>query len=167
MFSKRGYEATIEDLEWIVNNDKKSKFELIIEDEDYFIRMSQPKSKKAQNESNQMFDPIHPEELLFCIHGTDLQLWESILQSGLRKKNELHIYFTSNEDNAFGENCDLLIYLDVKKALASGLELYRRSNDVIVSPGFDGVIAAIYFEKVVNAVDMEVIYSNTDERNAD
>ena len=45
---------------------------------------------------------------------------------------------------------EILIYLDVEKALADGIKLFRSANNVILSPGINGIIPAKYFLKVVD-----------------
>jgi len=155
LFNKRGYEATIEDLQWIVENDNKSRFKMIREGGEWLLRANQGHSMPGID-ANQIFDPIQPGELSTCIHGTYRKFWSSILQNGLNKMNRLHIHFTPSEvvtsdaRSGFRQNCDILIYLDVEKALADGIKLFRSANNVILSPGINGIIPAKYFLKVVD-----------------
>ena len=45
---------------------------------------------------------------------------------------------------------DILIYLDIEKAIKDGIEFYVSKNGVILSPGNqDGIIDVRYFKDVV------------------
>jgi 2'-phosphotransferase len=94
------------------------------------------------------------------VHGTFHSTWPVILQSGgLRCMGRNHIHFATgpslesvlavnNEDNAQGSKPDesrvisgmrrdaqVLIYIDVRKALAAGVPFWRSENGVILSEG--------------------------------
>ncbi|CAI0439473.1 unnamed protein product [Linum tenue] len=45
-------------------------------------------------------------------------------------------------------NVNVLIFLNVKKALEDGMKLYISENKVILTEGFDGVVPVKYFEKI-------------------
>jgi len=48
------------------------------------------------------------------------------------------------------KNCNVFIYVDLKKALEDGFSFFRSQNGVILSPGNDrGILPIRYFEKVV------------------
>ncbi|KAH8962732.1 hypothetical protein BDL97_05G115600 [Sphagnum fallax] len=46
-------------------------------------------------------------------------------------------------------SADILIYLDVEKALKGGMKLYMSENRVILTEGFDGSIPPEYFDRVL------------------
>uniref|UniRef100_A0A0R0FIL3 2'-phosphotransferase n=1 Tax=Glycine max TaxID=3847 RepID=A0A0R0FIL3_SOYBN len=46
------------------------------------------------------------------------------------------------------QDVNVLIFLDVRKALEEGMKLYISDNKVILTEGFDGVVPAKYFEKI-------------------
>merc|ERR1719411_136876 len=83
-----------------------------------------------------------------------------------------HIHFTPSlvqtqeAKSGFRSSCNVLIFLDVPFAMHKGLELYRSSNNVILSPGFDGVISPIFFEKVVDRYSDEIIFTNKEKKQA-
>jgi len=91
------------------------------------------------------------------VHGTYLRHWPSILKKGLLaggmkgEKFRNHVHFATglpqdgNVISGMRKSCELAIYLDVILALGQGLPLYRSANDVILSPGFDGVVPAKLF----------------------
>jgi len=45
-------------------------------------------------------------------------------------------------------SCDVIIEVDVEKAMKAGIEFQRSSNNVILSKGINGIIPPIYFKKV-------------------
>ena len=56
--------------------------------------------------------------------------------------------------------CELLIYIDTAKAMTEGCAFFRSANNVILSPGFDGIIPCKYFAKVVDRHSGNVIFHN-------
>ena len=71
-----------------------------------------------------------------------------------------HIHFAITEDIVKGNtkqsgirsNCELLIYLDMAKAMADGIDFYMSDNKVVLSEGVgqDGLIEAKYFKKIID-----------------
>lgn len=52
--------------------------------------------------------------------------------------------------------CDILVYLDVAKALKNGLPLFLSSNNVVLSPGSEnGIVPMEYFKYVLNVKDLK------------
>jgi len=48
-------------------------------------------------------------------------------------------------------NCEIAIYIDVKKAMLDGIKFYRSTNNVILSPGDEsGFLKPKYFSKIVD-----------------
>jgi 2'-phosphotransferase len=48
-------------------------------------------------------------------------------------------------------NCEIAIYIDVKKAMQDGIKFYRSANNVILSPGDEnGFLKPKYFLKIVD-----------------
>ncbi|AQK71872.1 RNA 2'-phosphotransferase Tpt1 / KptA family [Zea mays] len=66
----------------------------------------------------------------------------------------LHIHFSSGlpsdgeVTSGVRQNVNILIHLDVSKALKGGMKLYISDNKVILTEGFDGVVPVKYFERV-------------------
>jgi len=90
-----------------------------------------------------------------CVHGTYWSCWESIKAEGLKPMGRNHVHFAIHVPNT-GEvvsgmraSCEIFIFLDVRKALGAGLKLYRSSNSVLLSRGFDGIIPPEFFLRVV------------------
>ncbi|KAH0980465.1 hypothetical protein GBA52_007642 [Prunus armeniaca] len=52
---------------------------------------------------------------------------------------------------------NVLIYLDVRKALEEGMKFYISENKVILTEGFDGVVPVKYFKKIESWPDRKPI----------
>ncbi|KAK7103661.1 tRNA 2'-phosphotransferase 1-like [Littorina saxatilis] len=68
-----------------------------------------------------------------------------------------HVHFAAGEPGETGVisgmrgSCDLMIYLDLEKALADGLKFFRSANNVILTEGNqDGAVPPDFFMKVIN-----------------
>uniref|UniRef100_A0A1S3Y999 tRNA 2'-phosphotransferase 1 n=1 Tax=Nicotiana tabacum TaxID=4097 RepID=A0A1S3Y999_TOBAC len=89
-----------------------------------------------------------------CVHGTYKKNLESILEHGLKRMKRLHVHFscglpTDGEViSGMRRDVNVLIFLDVRRALEDGMKLYISDNRVILTEGFDGTVPVRYFEKV-------------------
>ncbi|KAH1068326.1 hypothetical protein GLYMA_03G023800v4 [Glycine max] len=87
-----------------------------------------------------------------CVHGTYRKNLESILGSGLKCMKRLHVHFPCglpiDGEVISGNDINVLIFLDVRKALEEGMKLYISDNKVILTEGFKGVVPLKYFEKI-------------------
>jgi 2'-phosphotransferase len=92
-----------------------------------------------------------------CVHGTSAAAWALIRTSGLRRMNRQHVHFATGLPGASGvisgmrAKSEVLIFLDVRRALTAGISLFRSDNGVLLSPGLDGLIPTSLFERVVDA----------------
>lgn len=143
---------TYQDIVYVVSNCKKQRF--AISNDGKFIRANQGHSINV------------PELQLECItlenvpkqviHGTYTQYLDSIIQNGLSRMKRQHIHFTTDLPgknqviSGMRSSCNVLIYLDIKKALHAGYKFYKSDNGVILSPGNEhGIIESQYFEKII------------------
>jgi len=117
---------------------------------------------------------IDPEQLLtritdaaeapVAVHGTYAEVLAPILAGGLRTMARHQVHFAAGEPGAAGvisglrRSAQIGVYLDVAAALADGMVIHRSANNVILTSGFDGVIAPRYFAKVVRLADGTVLY---------
>jgi 2'-phosphotransferase len=132
----------------VLNSDKK-RFEInTLEDGLEYIRAVQGHSMSFIN-ADELLEEIHdPAEVAICIHGTYQKFEESIIREGLSRRTRNHIHFAV--DRPGGEvisgsrlNVDMLIYVDVRRAMKAGHRFYRSVNNVILS---EGPISAEYFQ---------------------
>ncbi|XP_011005894.1 PREDICTED: tRNA 2'-phosphotransferase 1-like isoform X2 [Populus euphratica] len=104
-----------------------------------------------------------PEEITVCVHGTYKKNLDSILESGLKRMQRLHVHFSSGlptDVEVIGgmrRDVNVLIFLDVRKALEEGMKLYISDIRVILTEGFDGTIPIKYFERIESWPDRRPI----------
>ncbi|KAM5554880.1 hypothetical protein ABKV19_023013 [Rosa sericea] len=106
-------------------------------------------------ETERLLKPILSfEEVPVCVHGTYRKNLDSILESGLKCMTRLHVHFASGLPtdgeviSGMRRDVNILIFLDIRKALAEGMKFYISDNKVILTEGFDGVVPVKYFEKI-------------------
>lgn len=159
-------QLTLEDLQEIESSCEKQRFKIIQEDGVYFMRANQGHSIPGINAADLLMQIHDPAEILTCIHGTYKKFWSKIRDTGLNKMTRHNIHFTTSEvqnkesRSGFRKSCDLLIYINTTKAMTEGCTFFRSANNVILSPGFDGIIPCKYFAKVVDRHSGNVIFHN-------
>ena len=94
----------------------------------------------------------------FAVHGTYKQHWNSIKLSGLSRMSRQHIHIAIGEYgdgqviSGMRSTSQLLIYINLAKAMLDGIEFYVSDNDVILTEGVNGgYLPPQYFIKVVDA----------------
>lgn len=147
---------TPQDIEIIVNENAKKRFDLKNDDGVLYIRAAQGHSKVLSDvieEETLLQKIIEPCEV--CVHGTNMKAYEVIKESGLKCMERMHVHFASRDDKSvisgMRSSATVKIYLDMDAAMRDGMEFFRSSNDVILSRGLDGVIDPKYFKNVVFA----------------
>lgn len=97
------------------------------------------------------------------VHGTSMQAWTKIKNTGLSRMNRLHIHMAGGRLGEEGiisgmrANSQVYIYIDYTKALEAEIAFFKSANNVILSAGNqDGLIPPELFLKVENA-DGDVI----------
>ncbi|XP_031269701.1 tRNA 2'-phosphotransferase 1 isoform X2 [Pistacia vera] len=154
---------TVDDIREAVRKDNKQRFSLLEENGELLIRANQGHTITTV-ESESLLKPIlSAEEVPVCVHGTYKKYLESILESGLNRMKRLHVHFSSGLPtdgeviSGMRRDVNVLIFLDVRKALEDGMKLYMSDNRVILTEGFDGVVPVKYFEKVESWPDRRPI----------
>ena len=146
---------SVEDVQRVVSSNDKQRFhmEQNPDNERLWIRANQGHTMRV--EGLELSPIMSTEDCAVVIHGTFSRNWESIQKQGLSRMDRNHIHFAPGEPgdseviSGMRTSCDILIYIDMQKALEEGIEFYRSANNVILSPGDDcGFIAPKYFEKV-------------------
>ena len=140
---------------------KKKRFSMIEEKGGIFL------IRANQGHSSEVGEKLKEDELLtpltkpysVCVHGTTKRNYELIKLSGIKKMARTHIHFSISDDfinsnkqqSGIRSNCQVLIYLNMEKALKDGIKFFISDNKVILSPGIgsEGIIPVEYFEKVV------------------
>ncbi|KAF8057304.1 hypothetical protein N665_1261s0007 [Sinapis alba] len=142
---------TIDEIREAVTRDNKQRFSLVEEDGELLIRANQGHSITTV-ESDKILKPIlSPEEAPVCVHGTYRKNLESILAFGLKRMNRLHVHFScglptdSEVISGMRRDVNVLIFLNIKKALEDGIAFYMSDNKVILT---EGVVPVDYFQKI-------------------
>ena len=135
---------SVEDVLLVVEHNSKKRFETMGgAGAGLRIRASQGHSKKVADQINQhkLLTRLAPEQApAVCIHGTYSSVWPQIQAEGLKTMGRQHIHLTdtlSKQEgqqavSGFRSNCDILIYVDVARAMADGLVFYRSANGIHV-----------------------------------
>jgi len=144
--------VTVEHIRNIVDTCSKQRFALTEIEGQLYIRANQGHSISVEDlELTRITDHT---QYPVVVHGTYYNSLDKILKKGLCRMNRNHIHFTTAEPHSnevisgMRNTCQVLIYIDLKKALADGLEFYLSLNKVILSPGNGGFISPDYFERV-------------------
>ena len=131
---------TFDNLKYIVETDNKQRYDLKLINSIYYIRTNQGHSSligSIINDDDILIEIKEPFDS--CLHGTYKSNLENIKKTGLNKMNRKHIHFTNSLKSKSGirYNCDVIIYIDIKKAMNDGIKFYKSKNDVILSSGID------------------------------
>ncbi|TMW93904.1 hypothetical protein EJD97_010990 [Solanum chilense] len=154
---------TVDDVKEAVRKDNKQRFGLLEENGELLIRANQGHTVKIV-ETESLLKPIcSADEVPVCVHGTYKKNLESILEHGLKRMKRLHVHFscglpTDGEViSGMRRDVNVLIFLDVRKALEDGMKLYISENRVILTEGIDGVVPVKYFQKMESWPDRRPI----------
>jgi len=146
----------------VVNDNDKKRFAIKIVDNIHYIRANQGHSDTRVVDLE--LTPIKSLDQLpngTAVHGTYFDAWRAIKKDGLRKMTRNHIHFALGEMGAnevisgMRRSAEVMIFLDVAKALADGIPLLLSANGVVLSPGAgaDGLIEPKYFLAVIRTSD--------------
>nr|XP_025887497.1 tRNA 2'-phosphotransferase 1 isoform X2 [Solanum lycopersicum] len=145
---------TVDDVKEAVRKDNKQRFGLLEENGELLIRANQGHTVKIVETESLLKPIVSADEVPVCVHGTYKKNLESILEHGLKRMKRLHVHFscglpTDGEViSGMRRDVNVLIFLDVRKALEDGMKLYISENRVILTEGIDGVVPVKYFQKM-------------------
>eukprot|EP00438_Fugacium_kawagutii_P023720 Skav228047 [mRNA] locus=scaffold1188:212826:213635:+ [translate_table: standard] len=155
------------DIEKIVAGNDKKRFELKGKDGQMMIRAVQGHSMKVV-EDNHLLQNVDPENLPdCCVHGTYRKHFESIKKKGLLAGGRQgqtfrnHVHFSSFNPgdkrviSGMRYDCEIAIWIDLEKAVRDKVPFYLSANQVLLSPGIDGVIDKKYFTHARDLKTME------------
>ncbi|OZJ06665.1 hypothetical protein BZG36_00334 [Bifiguratus adelaidae] len=151
---------TLEDIQQVVAQNDKQRFTLVHVEgaptgklDSWLIRANQGHSLKLDNV--QMEEITDASRYPMVIHGTYRDKWPSIAFQGLSRMRRNHIHLAPGmpgEDGVISgmrRSCDVFIHIDMAKAIADGIPFFISSNSVILTPGKDGYLPSVYFQKVL------------------
>ena len=138
-----------DNIQTIVDNDNKTRFQLQEKNHQLYIRANQGHSSGDINDDTMLETIIEPIE--GCFHGTYLKNLDFIRRTGLSRMKRKHIHIAVSDEAKSGKraSCNVKIYINMKLALDEGIKFYRSSNDVILTPGNEmGILEPKYFLKI-------------------
>ncbi|CAK8692443.1 uncharacterized protein LOC143462229 [Clavelina lepadiformis] len=146
---------SFEEVRNIVDSNDKKRFELKEINGEWKIKATQGHTVKVQNLDLQ---PItNPKQYTDVYHGTYFEAWEKIKTTGLNRMKRNHIHFSiglpgQNEViSGMRNSCEIVIKLDMEKAMKAGLKFFISSNKVILCEGDKkGRIHPKFFDMVMN-----------------
>ena len=166
----RKLKCTLSDIEKVVQESDKQRFQLKEEEGRHFIRAVQGHTIRLVDDRLLLRRlNLEDEELPLCVHGTYHSRMDSIIESGgLRTCGRNHIHFTSSFPrdrrviSGMRHDCDVAIWIALRLALRDGVPFYMSVNEVILSPGIEGLVALKYFDraehlKTKNSHPMEIL----------
>ncbi|KAJ7493183.1 KptA family-domain-containing protein [Mycena galericulata] len=143
-------------LEQIVRADKKNRYHLTYEpssgtNNSWWIRANQGHS--MADISLELRRVRVPTEIPIAVHGTTMQAWESISKQGLSRMSRNHIHlaqgYTGDVISGMRSSSEVLIFIDVARALAADIKFYVSMNKVVLTPGNEaGILERRFFSRV-------------------
>jgi len=147
-------------LQRIVENDAKKRY-MLLEGPDetapmagdvWWIRANQGHS--LQEVELDLKPILSAADIPVAVHGTNKTAWESICVQGLSRKTRNHIHLAQGvpEDGVISgmrKSAQVLIYIDVQKALDAGITFFLSENGVVLTGGDElGFLSTKYFLRV-------------------
>jgi len=164
--------CTAAEAEEVVKNTEKKRIELREEGGEIWIRAQQEHSLDIVDDSLVLTQLEAGQRGVprICMHGTYYRHFDSIMAEGLvpggrrGTDSRRHIHFTAQAQvvsNAPGlrDGMEILIHLDLARALKEGIPFFMSGNGVILSPGVEGCIETKYFTKVIDLMTNELLWT--------
>lgn len=165
------FNTTAEDVEKVSRDSDKRRFEITEDDGIQFIRAVQGHSIKSVQDAELMKplsadDPDLPGQ---CVHGTYKRHVQAILKNGLLAGGKFgntfrnHVHFAPYAPgdgrvvSGMRYDSDVAVWINLRQALRKGVPFFMAKNEVILSPGIDGVVPAEFIERVCNIKTGEVL----------
>ena len=157
LFEDRG--VTRDDVLALVETDSKLRYGVTDDEEGkLLIRANQGHSLACVLEGKLLTEVRDANELRICIHGTSMSAWNVIQKTSIdamqRNSIQMAVGLPGDKTVVSGvrSTVDVLIYVDVARAMERGIRFFRSANGVICSPG---PIPAACFAQVTRRVDGE------------
>ncbi|KAF8449331.1 KptA family-domain-containing protein [Boletus edulis BED1] len=155
-------DVTFIHLQDIVKRDQKSRYHLLFEPQTlesactdvWWIRANQGHSIKNIELDLQLIESA--SEIPMAVHGTTRQAWNLIATQGLSKMKRNHIHLAqdvpgSGVISGMRNSSQILIFVDVQKALDAGIRFCLSANGVVLTEGNgDGFLSPEFFLRVEN-----------------
>lgn len=120
-----------------------------------YVRASHGHSIRALEDEKFLVEIADASTVVNPTYGISSQQWQVVRTAGLRcgTRNHLHIA-TCNSNSGYtigkpGGKADVLVHLDLGRAMADGMKFFLASNGVVLTRGLHGVVLPTYFARVV------------------
>ncbi|KAF7299537.1 Trna phosphotransferase 1 [Mycena chlorophos] len=151
-------------LQEMVKTNAKQRFALIQEEDVWLIKANQGHSLKGVKELElQPILSIADIPSKIAVHGTTNAAWQSISVQGLSRMSRNHIHLaqgaaTDDVISGMRRSSQILIFVDIERALADGLKFSLSQNGVVLTEGDEkGFLATKYFMRVETAQQVAVV----------
>ncbi|KAJ7483309.1 KptA family-domain-containing protein [Mycena latifolia] len=143
-------------LESVVKNDPKQRYHLLYEPRpdstrSWWIRANQGHSMSDISLDMKRITSI--KEIPMAVHGTTMKAWEIISKQGLSRMSRNHIHLAQGVVGAvtsgMRSSSEVMIFIDVERALEEDIKFYLSRNGVVLTPGNDmGYLEPRFFDRV-------------------
>ncbi|XP_077997135.1 tRNA 2'-phosphotransferase 1-like [Glandiceps talaboti] len=158
---------SVDDVKRVVDNNTKKRFSLRDHPENSKLQICANQGHTLEVDGLDLKPITDASQYPTVIHGTYLNKWELIKKQGLSRMKRNHIHFAPGEPGEDGVisgmrgNCQVIIYLDLDKALQDGIKFFISANNVILSAGNEeGLIPAKYFTDAIKLRPREKLSIN-------
>lgn len=154
-------DVTFLQLQEIVNRDQKNRYHLLFEpcpspgpntSDVWWIRANQGHSIKDIKLDLQLISSA--SEIPLAVHGTTRKAWELIATHGLSRMKRNHVHLAqgvpgSGVLSGMRNSSEVLIFIDVQKAIDAGIKFYLSENGVVLTEGdAKGLLGPQFFQRV-------------------
>jgi len=152
--SVKRFKATEKDILRIVETNDKKRYSTKTENGVLYIKANQGHSIEVEN--LELEEVTDPSQFKVVVHGTFLDKWPLIKATGLKTMGRTHIHFAIGEYGSaqvisgMRKSAEVMIYLDMDKAMKDGIQFFISENKVILSKGLNGTIDPKYFLHVID-----------------
>jgi len=163
-------DCTVADMQEAVRSSDKKRFDLLEEGGELLVRASQGHSMKVVSDDS-LLRRLHVGDKdlpQVCVHGTYQRHVASILQKGLIPGGGMnarnHVHFAPFEPgdgrviSGMRFNCEVAVFLDLRRALRDGVPFFLSTNQVLLSPGVNNIVPVNYISGVKNLQSGQWIY---------
>jgi len=155
-----------EDVEVCVEHNTKKRFLLSEEGGELLIRAQQGHTKRVgEIDQRALTTPLTGKNCpSMAVHGTFSKNIDSIKKQGLKTMGRDHIHMATGLPGNKGvisgcrEGTSVFLHIDVKRAIVSGIEFFLSGNDVILTPGRDGVLPPEFIKGATDATGEKVLF---------
>ncbi|CAE7559079.1 Trpt1 [Symbiodinium sp. CCMP2592] len=160
-----GAGATLTDIQEAVHANDKQRFQLSWQGRGHgrelLIRATQGHSQQQVQDDLLLTRITAPHEVPLAVHGTHFRHYSSIYHQGLRaggdrgQRARKHVHFAMalrrdqhRATSGMRKDVEILLYLDIPRALRDNMRLCVSTNSVVLTEGFNGCIPIDYIMKV-------------------